>query len=545
MKLDYGFITDRGRTRSHNQDFVGVSQGAPAALLASKGRLLVVADGFGKNPAGLQASQAAVEALTRAYYGDGEAAVARSLARAVQQANSAARQAAASAAPAQAGTTLTAAVVHNGALTVAHVGDSRAYLLHAGQLTQLTRDHSWAAEQVRAGQLTAEQAQQHPKGRNLARALGIQATVDVDLATQPLAPGDVLLLCSDGLTDQVGEAEIDHALQAPAMQGAAQRLVDLANQHGGGDNVAVVAARVGAAPSAAGAWLPWAIVGGAVGLVLLLLALLGRGQQPQQVAQGTPAPGQGQPAVVTVTVAITQAVPAATSAPGATAPLPAETPSAPGVTPSPLGAPTPGAPGTLAPVYPAPALLGPADASLFRGRQEQIRLQWQAVGTLGPDDHYVVLTEFPRADQVWRDEQQTRETELVLPAYLFDLATGAREFTWRVVVWRNTRRTPDNHLTGIPVSPESMPRRMVWLAETVPAPTSVVPPTPIAPPTPVGPPTPIAPPTALPTALPTPIAPPTTTPGPTITVFPSGTPIGPPPVPPSPTSTPTGTPPAS
>jgi hypothetical protein len=163
---------------------------------------------------------------------------------------------------------------------------------------------------------------------------------------------------------------------------------------------------------------------------------------------------------------------------------------------------------------------------VFRGRQEQIRLQWQPVGTLGPDDRYVVLTEFSRADQVWRDEQQTRETELVLPAYLFDLATGAREFTWRVVVWRNTQRTPDNRLTGVPVSPASAPRRLVWLADDAGPGVTQTAPAPTAEPTATTATQPTLSPTEAPTATPTqePTPTPTQESTPTPTQEPTSTP---------------------
>lgn len=463
MKLDLGLVTDRGRTRSSNQDFVGASQEVAPAQVASKGRLLVVADGFGKEGSGQLASAAAVHAVTQAYYASEEPNVDAALLSAVRQANTAAYGATPGLPPDQAGTTLTAAVVRNGVVTIAHVGDSRAYLLNAGRLVQLTQDHSWAADQMRAGKLTAEQAAQHPKRSNLMRALGIQTTVQVDLATQSLSPGDVLLLCSDGLVDQVSEAEILAALRSGPAQAAAQKLVNLANQHGGGDNVSVIVAKAEAAPAAVAApWLPWAIIGGAVALTLFV-ALLTAGPPPQ-VAQTSPTAPPSLPGADAATAMITQTVPLPTALPETT------------VTPA---APTPplvasrSTPPPNAAIYIAPVLFEPADGAIFRGDREKIKLQWQSVGPLAADDYYIVITTFLHDGQVWQDEQQTKETELEVPAYLLALATDTHEFTWRVGVRRAPRRDQNNHLIGTPVSPESAVRRFTWQpAEPEPAATA-------------------------------------------------------------------------
>lgn len=451
MKLEIGQITDRGRTRSSNQDFVGVSQDVLPALLASKGQLLAVADGFGKEGAGQLASAAAVRTVTQAYYASGEPSVDAALLGAVRQANTAAFEATPGLLPGQAGTTLIAAVVRNSVVTIAHVGDSRAYLLHEGRLVQLTQDHSWAVEQVRAGKLTTEQAAQHPKRRNLTRALGIQIAVDVDQVSQTFGPGDVLLLCTDGLVDQVSEQEILGALQSGSAQAAAQRLVDLANQHGGGDNVSVIVARAGDGGAGAAAWQPWAIIGGAVVLTLFLALLVGG--RPPQVAQTSPTVQSSLPvadtatAMITPTPSLPTALPRTTVTPGAATSLPAVTRS------------------TLLPsttFYPAPVPVGPEDGAVFRGDRERIKLQWQSAGPLDANDYYIVITTFLHDGQVWQDEQQTKETELEVPAYLLALATDTHEFTWRVGVHRAPRRDQNNHLIGTPVSPESAVRRFTW-----------------------------------------------------------------------------------
>ena len=143
------------------------------------------------------------------------------------------------------GATLTAVWIDGASLSVAHVGDSRAYLLRGGGLLQLTRDHSLVAEQVRRGILTAAEAEESDMQSVLLRALGAQAEIEVDAEEHTLFPRDVLLLCSDGLTRVVTEPEIAGTLQAETDPGrAAEKLVALANERGGPDNITVVIARL-------------------------------------------------------------------------------------------------------------------------------------------------------------------------------------------------------------------------------------------------------------------------------------------------------------
>jgi protein phosphatase len=143
------------------------------------------------------------------------------------------------------GATLTAVWIDGAKLSIAHVGDSRAYLLRGGTLLQLTRDHSLVAEQVRRGILTPAEAEESDMQSVLLRALGAQAEIEVDAEEHTLFPRDVLLLCSDGLTRMVTEPEIAGTLQAetdPAR--AAEKLIALANERGGPDNITVVIARI-------------------------------------------------------------------------------------------------------------------------------------------------------------------------------------------------------------------------------------------------------------------------------------------------------------
>jgi protein phosphatase len=127
---------------------------------------------------------------------------------------------------------------------IAHVGDSRAYLLRAGQFDQLTEDHSFVADQVRRGVLTLEEASRSRMHNVLTRALGIDPTVDVDVTEELLMDGDVFLVCSDGLFRELSHAQITGVLdETDDPQRAASRLVDLANQAGGGDNITVIVLR--------------------------------------------------------------------------------------------------------------------------------------------------------------------------------------------------------------------------------------------------------------------------------------------------------------
>jgi protein phosphatase len=144
------------------------------------------------------------------------------------------------------GTTVTAARLHDGVVDLAHVGDSRAYLWRDGGLRRLTDDHSVVGEMMRDGRLSEEDAESHPHRNVITRALGAEPAIRVDTPSESLAGGDVLLVCSDGLTSQVRDEEIAAVLaDAPALQDAADRLVELANAAGGVDNVTVVLARAG------------------------------------------------------------------------------------------------------------------------------------------------------------------------------------------------------------------------------------------------------------------------------------------------------------
>jgi PPM family protein phosphatase len=139
------------------------------------------------------------------------------------------------------GTTVTAALLTGGRVTLGHVGDSRAYRIRDGELEQLTEDHSLVADLMRSGRLTPEEAEAHPQRSVITRALGTDPEVDIDTLSVEAEPGDVFLLCSDGLTTMVGDEDILGILEAaPTLDDAAKELVRAANTGGGEDNVTVV-----------------------------------------------------------------------------------------------------------------------------------------------------------------------------------------------------------------------------------------------------------------------------------------------------------------
>jgi protein phosphatase len=209
--------------------------------------LYAVADGMGGAQAGEVASQLAVAVLAELLAEtppDDESAAAL-LAEAAAEANSRI-YAAASADTARSGmgTTLTALLLRDDHALLAHIGDSRAYLLRGDTLTQLTQDHSLVAEMVRDGRLAADEARLHPYRSILSRALGTESEAEVDELQVDLLPGDVLLLCSDGLSGPVPTDRLHKGLAAGDPEKAARRLVDEALRQGGPDNVTVVVVQI-------------------------------------------------------------------------------------------------------------------------------------------------------------------------------------------------------------------------------------------------------------------------------------------------------------
>lgn len=251
MRIASGGVTDVGRVRTNNED---------CFRIITPLNLFVLADGMGGEAHGEIASAMAVETVVQ-HCLDAEANPAAKVLGKVEPSWSANTKRLSTALhlanrnifksaeehPEQhgMGATLTAAWIDRAKLSIAHVGDSRAYLLRAGSLLQLTRDHSLVAEQVRRGMLTVAEAEESEMQSVLLRALGVQADIEVDAEEHILFPRDVLLLCSDGLTRMVTEPEIAGVLQAETdPMRAAEELVAIANDRGGPDNITVLIARL-------------------------------------------------------------------------------------------------------------------------------------------------------------------------------------------------------------------------------------------------------------------------------------------------------------
>ena len=224
--LRSGSASDVGRVRNVNQD-----------LPLERPNLYAVADGMGGHVGGEVAARVAVETLEQAFE---RAPTVEGLLQAFSEANAAVwHESQANADLRGMGTTLTAVALVSGpegkdVLALANVGDSRAYLFSGGDITQVTDDHSLAEERMRQGEMTVAEAAVHPQRHILTRALGVSSQVDADMWELELRSGDRLLLCSDGLTNEVGSDEMADILgEVDDPTEAAQRLVDTANGHGG------------------------------------------------------------------------------------------------------------------------------------------------------------------------------------------------------------------------------------------------------------------------------------------------------------------------
>jgi len=245
-------VTDVGQKRDHNED---------SFLCSDELGLYAVADGMGGHLGGEQASRMAVEVLEREMRarlgGGGAAAPAVGPAEAMRDATVLASRTiydSAQSSPERTGmgTTLTALCFHGGSLSLCHVGDSRAYLLRDGQARQLTQDHSWIQEQVRAGLLSPGDAIASRFRNIITRSVGFEPTVTPDLFTMPVEAGDCYVICSDGLSNYCSAEEIGRVLGAELYGEAARALVEIANQRGGDDNITCLVVYVANTLAAAG-----------------------------------------------------------------------------------------------------------------------------------------------------------------------------------------------------------------------------------------------------------------------------------------------------
>lgn len=234
-------LTDVGCIRELNEDSGNFVQPEDPEVQASKGFLILVADGMGGHSAGEVASRMAVEVITRTYYEDGgdpQTALKKAFSEANRAIHSTAEK---DESKAGMGTTCTALVLQNGTAISAHVGDSRLYLVREGAIYLMTEDHSAVMEMVKAGLITLEQARHHPDKNVILRAMGSHAEVEVTTWQEPfpVRAGDRFLLCSDGLYDMVEDDEIKGIVESQEPRSACERLIALAKERGGHDNISV------------------------------------------------------------------------------------------------------------------------------------------------------------------------------------------------------------------------------------------------------------------------------------------------------------------
>ena len=230
-------VTDIGRKRKLNQDFVYSSDEAVGNLK----NVYIVADGMGGHQAGDYASKCTVETMVREIKGCFEQSPIRILSRAIRIANDQVRRKAREDESLYGmGTTVVAATVLGKYLQVANVGDSRLYIINE-EVRQITRDHSLVEEMVRMGGLDREAARNHQDKNIITRAIGARDTIEIDFFHEELKSGDLILMCSDGLTNMLEDEEIGRILKTPGtIEERAERLIDAANQNGGRDNIAVI-----------------------------------------------------------------------------------------------------------------------------------------------------------------------------------------------------------------------------------------------------------------------------------------------------------------
>jgi protein phosphatase len=238
--IRFGAKTDLGRVRENNEDKFDFYEPEDPTILASRGCFYAVADGMGGHAAGQIASELALKTVIAHYYDNPTDSIPVALLEAIAAANETIHNIAL-VIPERSGmgTTLTAAIVVEDRVYIGQVGDSRAYLIRGGTIRQVTFDHSWVAEQVRLGGLTAEEAEFSPYRNVITRSIGTQPIVEPDVFEETVEIGDVWVLCTDGLTNHVEDEEIRLIASNHAPSEAARQFIELANARGGRDNITV------------------------------------------------------------------------------------------------------------------------------------------------------------------------------------------------------------------------------------------------------------------------------------------------------------------
>jgi serine/threonine protein phosphatase PrpC len=241
LDVHIGAQTDLGRVRENNEDKYAFHEPEELDVLAVKGLLYAVADGMGGHASGQIASEMALKTLLHTYFCDPSEDVPESLMSALRMANSYIFDAGRMIPEREGmGTTCTCLVLRDDTAYIGQVGDSRCYLIRNGELRQITEDHSWVAEQVRRGLFSREEAEMSPFRNVITRSLGAAPDVEPDVFQEQVEKDDVFVLCSDGLSGYVSDEEIRETASASSPALAAMKLVDRANENGGGDNVTVL-----------------------------------------------------------------------------------------------------------------------------------------------------------------------------------------------------------------------------------------------------------------------------------------------------------------
>lgn len=246
LTLESAQSTDQGRKRSNNEDWVAGFEPVNPDEIQSSGALYIVADGVGGASRGERASRYAAERVLFDFFQEPNTDPAARLQNGMRKACSGIFEYAQESDLSRMATTMVAANIRGNVLTVANVGDSRCYLIRSGKVVQITQDHNMAAELVRNGSLTAEAAKHTKSGNTLLRSLGGEPDVEVDIFGEiDLYPGDIILLCSDGLTRYAENEDLLRFCADGTAEQMAQRLIDFANNSGGADNVSVYVIKVG------------------------------------------------------------------------------------------------------------------------------------------------------------------------------------------------------------------------------------------------------------------------------------------------------------
>lgn len=230
-------ITDIGILRTMNQDYFFASETA----VGNMPNLFIVSDGMGGHKAGDYASRYTVERVVASVLRSDKENPVEVIETAIEKANEIlVKEAENDESKRGMGTTLVVAVVKGSKMSVANVGDSRLYVI-GNEIEQITRDHSYVAEMFRQGKVTAEEVREHPQKHMITRAVGAAETIEPDFFEVELKKDDIVLMCTDGLTNMVQDEEICKIIkESPSLEEAAKELVNLANKNGGTDNITIV-----------------------------------------------------------------------------------------------------------------------------------------------------------------------------------------------------------------------------------------------------------------------------------------------------------------